>query len=732
MRPKNLENLKQIGSREEIDKYKQAEKESHFDEKEIMPTAETREEEDRKEFDLRLNDLKSAIAEMEKHNKNSEGGPREEITEEMFENIMQMPVSEFMEYANGGKNINQPDLRSVHDQVSGVINGEFTQEYKGSKFRQVMNMPATKVFFAAFCLFLKFGVHAQAHEATVKEHPDAGHKIETNFDGGGKSPQLDREAAHDSYKVDSHTIHDASLDGLKEVSTVDIDQSFKVDKADISDSDAKQIEAAVDHFLDKIDSHNFNDFKDAVKQIKISSDERATKFGAEDKKAAPTLENNKKLSEARGKAATEVLKAAIEKHDFSKSGFSADQIKEIKNTDFKVVTPEKGYTKITELNKINPETGKAYTDKDVENMKINNKALFEKLTKECRYAKVDLMVESDVLQKVVSASESFIFMDDSPSSKSVHNAVAHDLIEQVSKQSDDKAKINMVYYSEGIDKVIEGKNVTQTVETLKVKKDDGAGHVENPFASAAKYLEKVVKNDGEKIKKGGEIPKDRVAVIAANEGLQDAKNIFKAIATMEKANIDVKGGRAVLAMYKPNDPKPMEIKLIDLKNNIEKAVQAKINSTIPSLTEKVNQSEKDLNAKLDRVINSVSDKSFKIIFGDKPGDKNEIKERLIKGDFKFSTEYKFHRSLGSDKDDAKNDYDKIRKVVFANEKLNADKAELKHAQTESVEHYLSSHNVQIKTLTDSQGHKATFEINEGEDQFTGPGYVAPKAEYMSL
>lgn len=718
----------------EIDKDTKLEAENVTNQKEKVPTAKTKEEEVQKEFDLRLADLKSAVSEMEKHNKDSVGGPKEEITEEIFENIMKMPVSEFMEYANGGKNINKPDLRSVHDQVSGIINGEFNEEYKGSKFRQVMNMPVTKVFFAAFCLFLKFGVSAQAHEVTVKDNTDSGHKIETNFDGGGNTPHLDRENANDTYKLSPD---DAALKNLKEVSTLDILQSFETDKADVSKADSLDITNKIHTFLDKINTHNIKDFKEAKKVVEVSSDERATKFGAEDKKAEPTLEGNTLLSKARAEKAAGIAESAFKTHDYSKSGLDTKDIKETQNTKVETKIPDKGYTKITELNKINPETGKVYTEKDVENMKTSTnadvKALYNDLLKECRYAKINLMVESEKesLKKVDQFDRFFLYVDKSPSSKYSMNNMAKTLTDMGLKENSkgNITKVDLVYYSDNVDKVKASKNIQEAAKDLRLEPTDGAGHAENPFASCIKHLEKVVQENAQKIKNGEKIEKENNGLaISLTEGLQDSKNLFKAIKLMRQAGVDVDGGKATILMYSPKSDKPLEIKLIDLENKIEKVIKARMEASIPAYQEKINQSEKNLQVSLDKVVKNVSPKLLKELLKlDKVsdlGDENNIKEKLM-GSFKFDDEYKWAHN----KNEA---YNTIKQLTYAKASLAETEKYLKQAKNETVEGYLASHNIQIKTFTDEKGNKANFEIYDGEDRFTGPGYVAPRAEYISL
>ncbi|MHB8903609.1 MAG: hypothetical protein ACYC40_00705 [Patescibacteria group bacterium] len=696
---KNPEHLRKMGT-PELDKYNQAEKESHVDEKETAPTAETRAEEDQKEFNLRLADLKMAVAEMEKHNKNSVGGPKEEITEEIFENIMNMPVSEFMEYANGGKNINKPDLRSVHNQVSGVINGEFNEEYKGSSFRQVMNKPMTKVFFAAFCLFLKFGVHAQAHEATVKENPDSGHKIGTNFDGGGKTPQLDRENAKDTYKLNPHA---TALEGLKEVSTLDILQSFETDKANISKTDSLDITNKINKFLDKVDKHTIKDFKEARKVVEVSSDERATKFGSEDKKAAPTLEGNIPLSKARAAKAASIAELAFKTHDYSKSDLPAKDVKEMQNTKVETKIPAKGFTKITELNKINPATGKIYTEKDVENMKTSKdadvKALYNDLLKECRYAKINLMVES-AFQRVSQGDRLLLFVDNSPSTEYTMNYTANKFQERGLEENSkgNIAKVDLVYYTDDASQVKHLPNILAAADDLRhnhIKQSS----IENPFKSSINYLKNLISQDKETKKTGGEIEDHREAIFTTDEGLQEAQHIFEAVELLKEAQVK----NATIALYSPNAPKPLEKDLFGMANEIQKSIETKMELDKTILEQTKQSAEKTLNDLISQANAKVSPKLLNEFFGQEKISNEKGALKILDSDNQKLHKLQGEKRPGEEKMILYKLFEAIKNLEKNNESLNK-------VNTQTFKDYLNTTQIEIKTFTDNSGKKVAFDV----------------------
>ena len=701
----------------ELDKFNKAEKESHVKEKEAVPTAKTRAEEEQIEFDLRLRDLNMAAAEMRKHNENSEGGPEEEITEEIFENIMKMPVSDFMEYANGGENIKEPKLRSVHDQVSGVIDGEFNEEYKGSRFRQVMNKPITKVFFAAFCLWLKFGVvTAKAHETIVKDKVLPGTETKAP-DLGGKDPEANK--TNNAYKIDSknplldrsnlgdsksdHENAKTSIESLKQVSTLDILQSFETDKANISKADSLDITNKIHSFLDKINTHNIKDFKEARKIIEVSSDERATKFGAEDKKAAPTLENNKFLSEKRAEKGTKIAESAFKTHDYSKSDLPAKDVKEMQNTKIETKIPDKGFTKITELNKINPETGKIYTEKDVEGMKTSNdakvKALYNDLLKECRYAKINLMVES-AFQRVNQGDRLLLFVDKTISTEYTTNHMA-DKFQERGLEENSKgniAKVDLVYYNDAASPVKHLPNILAAADDLR-HNNTKQGSIENPFKSSINYLKNLVNEDKETEKKGGEVEDHREAIYTTDEGLQEAQHIFEAAELLKEAHVK----NATIAIYSRDNPQPLEKDVFSLANEIQKSIETKMELDKTILEQSKQSDEKTLNDLISQANTKVSPKLLNEFFGQEKISNENGALKILDPDNQKLHKLQGEKRPGEEKLILYKLFESIKNLEKDNESLNK-------AKTQTFKDYLGSTQIEIKTFTDNSGKKVTFDV----------------------
>ena len=105
---------------------------------------------------------------------------------------------------------------------------------------------------------------------------------------------------------------------------------------------------------------------------------------------------------------------------------------------------------------------------------------------------------------------------------------------------------------------------------------------------------------------------------------------------MEKAHVDFKAGNAILRMYTPqNIHRPLEIKLIDLKNKIEESVKAKLEAGIPKLQAEIAKNEKNLQICLDRAVKNINPKLLKEALSlnniSDLGSEEEIKAKLING-----------------------------------------------------------------------------------------------------
>lgn len=655
---------------------------------EKLPTDVESSETEEKDFGARLDDLKAAILEMDQHG--------EQVTEEMFERIMGMPFSEFEIYTNGGKNIADPDLKNFHTKISGIINGELNEAYEGNRFQKIMNKPLSKALFVSLCLFLKFGTAAQAHNnnAEIKDRmlDKTELKAPDNFDGD-PNHKLDNTK---NYQPDIETF---SASDLKAFSEINITQGFEVDKDEIPEERAQEIKSQVENFLNKINSSNFEQFKNAKKVIYVSSDERATKYGAEDKKLAPTLENNINLSGDRFIAGEKIIQEALQNNDYSSSDLNEEQIKEIQATKFERSMPEKGYTKIIELNKINPETGEKYTKADVKIMRNNNPKLYQELNDECRYVKLDLMVESPI-QKINHCDRVLFFIDNSPSTEHTMNNMANEL-EKLGLQENDKGNIpkaDLVYYSNKADKVKNLDNILEAAEDLRQAKAKGSS-IENPFKSSIEYLKGLIESDKEATQNGGEIEDYRSVIYTTDEGLQDAQNIFEAVKLAQEANVK----DANIFLYGGPNQKPIEKNLFELKDNIEEAIKAKLDFNRMSLEQQQQDAQQNLQQLIAEANLKVSPETLQEAFGQSALDNNDRSLKIL---IPSNEQAKYLR------ENIKSSSEKslVYNLFKASKELEKTQQLLSAAQNQSFEDYLANTQIEIKTFTDENGSKVDFNV----------------------
>ena len=647
--------------------------------------APNKKEREEKDFTERLLDLQQAISEMDKHG--------EEIDEDIFENIMDMKFSEFESLAHSGALIKDKDARSLHQKVSGILNRELvddTQEYKGSRFRQIMNKPLSKVLFSALCLFFKFGVPAvQAHEIKAQEPKKIDTKIENSYDAN-ESVLRDR-SSDNTYKFDSH---EPDLEDLKDSTIMNMAQNFEIDKANISPADAEKIIAEYNNFLDKINVKNIDDALAKEDVIEASSDERATKYGAVDKKLAPTLENNINLTNDRAHIAANLLMEVKKNHDFSKSGIAEDKIEKYKNKEFKFKVPEKGYTKITELNEINPETGEKYTDQEVEEMKKNNPELFDELTEKCRYVSLDLKIEFKTSIKKVNQYDRIIFfVDNSPSTEYTMNDMARNL-EELGLQENSKgeiAKADLVYYANAASPVKHLPDILAAAKDLKEKKVKGSS-IEKPFLSSINYLKDLIKNDEEIAKNGGRVENYRGAIFTTDEGLQETENIFEVVDLLEKANIK----DATVRLY-PNDGQlPIEKNLFEIKDQVEKFIKVKMSADSAALEQSKITETMNLNKLIASVNEKVDSKVIQDFFGQEKIDNIEMVTKILENE-DFKKPLKSSQPI-------------LNKLLTSGEKLMEINDLTEKAKTQTFEDYLKNTRIEIKVFTDDNGRQVNFDV----------------------
>jgi len=512
-------------------------------------------------FSERLGDLKGAMSEMEAHGM--------QMSEDVFENIMQMKIGDFMEYINGGENIKETDVKNLHDNISQVLNGQLSEEHRGSRLKEFLRKPASKIVFATLILFLKFAPQAQAHEATVKDSPDSHARTEAVKGGDGDG------GAKPDGGVDSKTFvvgaEQLAMPNLENTAKIDLTNSYETDKDFISEADASEIKDNFKAFLDQVNADNFKKVMGLDFKIYGSSDERQT---------STWKGGNLELTQARITAAEKIIKTELENHDFSNSGLTLEQIKALQNKEFKHGVPEEGVTHITDL--VNPDTGEKYTDKEVEEMKKNNITKYNDLLQDCRYIKINLMAKADELKpvpiippaleiktnieipkltiKLISEyDQTIILMDDSPSMANSKNYMAGQL------QTEEKeANIKIATFSDKLNSVIPTNSFYQAGEVLKNVRTGGNAHERAAYAAAEALNSFDITNE--------KIMDRKLLLINTDEPIQTTKAEIEELLE----NSQLKGAKVYFNMGYDDNQQVLKVPLEEMKDNFDKLYEKKL------------------------------------------------------------------------------------------------------------------------------------------------------------
>jgi hypothetical protein len=632
-----------------------------------------------------------------------------EIAADIVKNEIGITLEEFLD-----KKIEDPGIKKSFINVPNEINEMMSQkaEERGttlSSLRNILsNKPLLKAAILSTILFFKFNGAALAGNDGEDKNL---HKNNTETESKVKKvAEVGGDGDKDTYDATKHfdDSKKSTAEGLKESYEINMTNSFDVDKADISKEDAGKIKKDFHSFLDKINPSNFKQFIESKKVISASSDERATKFGAEDKKEPAKLENNIFLTDERILAGENILMETVNEHDFSKSGLSENQIKEIKSSMYEHKVPEKGYTKITELNKTDPKTGEKtsekYTDKEVEEIKKNDPKLYDQLTKECRYVKADFMVQyATNIEKINQFDRAIIFGDITPSTEHTMLSMAKtfkELAHEQAKNGDSKmAKVDLVFYSDKIHNIVHADNIFEAGRILEKTESKGSNK-ESPFSAAIQYLKHDIETDKEVIKKGG-TAENKVVYFTTDEGLQDIQNLQELSELLIKAN--VQEGNAYILMYPKDGSKPFEKKISDLINEINNKIEIKIEHDALVLEQQKISSEDKLNNLVSKIIKEVNPKTLQEVLGQENiGNENEIAQKLltqklITPKLESSEKSRTESHIIWQLNDAKYNLFKINNL-------------LEKTKNQTVENYLKTTNTQIKVFTDENGKKFNFDI----------------------
>lgn len=634
--------------------------------------------------------------------------------------------------------IKDPKTRVIHKKIADKI--EHIMLQKSIETNSVLSFLREKMFKTKFnravvltiILFFKFhpslGANHSDKEMLAKAKIETSTEKKTNGTDGGDGDK-------DTYKAtksDLKTMEGENHDITKEVSTINMTNSFELDNATISNENAAHIIADLNIIIDQVHHDNFKDFMAQKKTLSASSSQEPTKYGAKDKNAAPTLENNKGLTEDRFAEGEKILKSALENHDYSKSGLSPSEVQQLKNIHFDKEVPEKGYTKITELNKINPITGEKYTDKDVEEMKKSDPNLYNKLSEECRYVKASFTVET-VTQpevfKLAGYSEWSTYFDDSPSMNKIKEFLGNEFI-KASKNTVDAEKPGKIFlFSNGIDVSKEVKNPAEAAKVFKTMKANG-NEAEKIFSSLIAGLSKTIDSDSKKYKPGEPIPK-RLALAFTDEGFQDVNKLDQAVAAADKANTDVK----IIVHGKTFD-------IHDIKGRVDRSILEVINKQKQGDEQKLADYTHKLNTLVEKAIKDIGVKGLKKAMP-KSNFETEEQVRPILMDLHSNVEAEnLNTFLGGEK--VKLMKDLLYSIRTTKGDVRHMQQELAHYNDKNVERenftdITHPHTVdefkayntrmQIKNITDSDGNRIELPISETSEDY-GAGrttsHVFPK------
>jgi len=521
-----------------------------------------------------------------------------------------------MEYINGGENIKETDVKSLHDNISQALNGQLSEEHRGSRLKEFLRKPASKIVFATLILFLKFAPHAQAHEATVKDSPNDHNRTEAVKGGGGDGGVNPDGTDSKTFVIGAEHL---TIPNLENTAKIDLTNSYETDKDFISEADANEIKDSFKAFLGQINADNFKKVMDLDFKIYGSSDERQT---------STWKGGNLELTQARIAAAEKIIKAELENHDFSNSGLTPEQIKALQNKEFKHGIPEKGVTHITDI--VNPNTGEKYTDKEVEEMKKNNITKYNDLLQDCRYIKINLMAKADefkpvpaippVLEiktnteipkltiKLISGyDQTIILMDDSPSMADSKNYMANQL------QTEEKAaNIKIATFSDKLNSVTPTDNFYEAGEVLKNIRTGGNAHERATYAATEALNSFDVTSE--------KVMDRKLMLVNTDEPIQTTKAQIEALVT----NSQLKGAKVYFNMGYDDNKQVLKVPLEEMKDNFDKLyekklekIQADIDKSKDQLTKKSIKGEtrrviKDRLENLEKQLEELPNLEFKI------------------------------------------------------------------------------------------------------------------------
>ena len=255
------------------------------------------------------------------------------------------------------------EISETHQEVKETVSKKGKSVLE--KFRQ---MASTKTFRAAFIslmLFAKIGQVSAENAENVKN---------------------DKENHQENFKPENRNSDNyiASYHEFAESAKLRADNYFVTDKAEISPENQERLAEDFRNFLNTINTNNFKDLISKQWVVKGSSDQRKTNNWSG---------SNEELTKARISSVKEVISNTLKSHNFE--NLNEEEIKAISEKEIIEKYPfhneegkENGVTYLSDL--INEETGKKYTEKEIENIRKNDNEKYLSLLDRCRYTNFEI------------------------------------------------------------------------------------------------------------------------------------------------------------------------------------------------------------------------------------------------------------------------------------------------------------------------------------------------------
>jgi|GEM_PF-4784696 len=359
--------------------------------------------------------------------------------------------------------------------------------------------------------------------------------------------------------------------------------NFAVDKADIPKDNTAEIAKQFSEFLDNITPENYQQFADAdLVFFSACSEEKTNRWGEK---------GNEALADKRGENGAAILDKVLASQPLAKLNPEQRAVMKNKKIGVEIASThaqELGVIKITD--KVNPETGKNYTDQEVQKLKEANPQEYQKLLEANRvaYFKAEIVnekIENNLVKLFSKYDRAVLDIDDSPSMRDDEWSMVSDL-----KNNYSQLKNTKIFIANSSDKFQGMKKFdSRNIETNLNQKYDGSG-AERKMATLRELLSNIP------LEAGKTIVTSHTDELYQNFTLSELEDIAGMVKSFNNQAAGPKMGKHTLDVVfvrHLQDGKKMMMSLNEVVTKVEKLVKDK-----EKLEKgKVNYSNRDANPK---------------------------------------------------------------------------------------------------------------------------------------